>query len=237
MKIAVCDDQKEQSNHIMTLIATVAPHCDTTPFNHIKDLYSAIKANTHFDVLLMDIEWEGQQKTGIDFANELHTLSPKTKIVFVTGYPNRYCQHIFLKNSNLQGFVAKPIDADILRKTLVNVQNLVMQEKSRKLLLKFGKSHICIDPYDIVYIESRGHTVTVYTTQDTHVCYEKLTNLEKQLSNKFICTHKSFLINMDKIKRMERECVILCTGVKVPVSKAKFAEVKDCYFRYASNNI
>jgi len=94
----------------------VCPQSEITTFLRIAELFKKVKDGERFDAVFMDIEWDGEEKGGIDFASELYKLSPKTKIIFVTGYPARYSQEIFLKYTNLMGFIAKPINIDILQK-------------------------------------------------------------------------------------------------------------------------
>jgi len=74
---------------------------------------------------------------------------PKTKIVFVTGYPERYSQQIFLENTNLKGFIAKPINLDILTKSLKKIKDEILAEENRKLILKFNGVAVGVDPDSI----------------------------------------------------------------------------------------
>jgi DNA-binding LytR/AlgR family response regulator len=185
----------------------------------------------------MDIEWDGEKKDGIDFASELYNLSPKTKIIFITGYPQRYSQQVFLKNTNLRGFIAKPINDDILLKNLEKIKNEIIVEENRKLILRFNGIITGVNPEDILYIESRAHTATVHTTDNGHLCYEKLNNLAKRLPQQFVLTHKSFLVNMDKIRRIERGQVLLEKDIDIPISKSRYNDVRDNYFRYIASNI
>jgi DNA-binding LytR/AlgR family response regulator len=237
MKIAICDDQQNALEHTMTKIRAGCPHNKIMTFHRISNLFQEIKNGMKFDLVLMDIEWDGEKKDGIDFATELYNLSPKTKIIFITGYPQRYSQHVFLKNTNLRGFMAKPIDTDILLKNMEKIKNEIILEESRKLILKFNGIITLVDPDDILYIESRGHTATVHTTDNRHFCYEKLNDLAKRLPEQFALTHKSFLVNMDKIRRIERGLVLLEKDNDIPISKSRYNELRDKYFRYIASNI
>jgi DNA-binding LytR/AlgR family response regulator len=167
----------------------------------------------------------------------LYNLSPKTKIIFITGYLQRYSQQVFLKNTNLRGFIAKPIDTDILLKNMEKIKNEILLEDNRKLILKFNGIITRINPDDILYIESRAHTATVHTTDSKHLCYEKLNDLAKRLPQQFVLTHKSFLVNMDKIHRIERGQVQLEKDIDIPISKSRYNDVRDNYFRYIASNI
>jgi len=236
MRIAVCDDQQSALKHTVTQVGSVKLQTEITPFLNVSDMFQEIKNDAKFDAVLMDIEWYGEQK-GIDFASEIFKLSPKTKIVFVTGYPERYSQQIFLQNTNLKGFISKPIEPGILLKTLEKIKDEMIFEENRKLVLKFSGTVVALDPDDIIYIESRLHTATVHAVNGNHLCYEKLDALAKRLPGCFILTHKSFLVNMEKIQFIERERVILAKNMEVPISKSRYNDVYDSYFRYIRSNI
>ena len=236
MRIAVCDDQCNSLEHIITQVRSVGIQCEILSFQEVSDLLQKIKDSEVIDAVLMDIEWDGEQK-GIEYASELFELSPKTKIIFVTGFPERYSQQIFLKNTSLRGFISKPIDTDILLKNLKKIEDEMILEENRKLLLKFSGTVVAVDPDDIIYIESRLHTATVHSKNGEHLCYEKLDTLAKRLPGQFIQTHKSFLVNMDKIQLIERERVILEEKMEVPISKARYNKLYESYFCYIRSKL
>jgi len=237
MKIAICDDQKNALDHTYMQVSASCPQSEITAFLKIPDLFQALKAGEKFDVIFMDIEWEGEQKIGIDFASEIYNLSPKSKIIFVTGYPERYSQEIFLKVTNLCGFIVKPSDINIIEKHIAKIRNEAALESSRKLILTFNGAVTSIDPGDILYIESRARMVTIYVAGRTHSCYEKLVNLINRLPRQFIFSHKSFLVNMDKIRRIERERIVLVNNMEVPVSKYRYNEVRSSYLSYIESTM
>jgi len=237
MKIAICDDQQSNLEHTAALVRQTGIQCDVSQFCDISVLLREIESGADFDAILMDIEWNGEQR-GIDFASEIYLRSPEAKIVFVTGYPERYSQEIFLKTTNLTGFIAKPADISILTRNLEKIYaGIKARENHRLLLLRYGSDVTSVDPDDILYIESRAHTATVHTSDGGHLCYEKLNDLATRLPSHFVTTHKSFLVNMDKIRRIERERALLDNGMEVPVSKSRLHEVRERYFHFVGSRV
>lgn len=84
----------------------------------------------------------------------------------------------------------------------------------------------------IVYLESRGHTVTIHTQSETVTVYERLEKLRPLLPEGFIQCHKSFLVNMRHIRRFLPQDILLDTHAQIPVSRSKYALTKETYFRY-----
>ena len=56
--------------------------------------------------------------------------------------------------------------------------------------------------------ENKGKTV--YFGGKEERCYEKLDHLEKHLPDHFLRCHKSFLVNMDRIRNFEKHRLSLC---------------------------
>ena len=236
MKIAICDDNQMALAHVEAQAGMLGAPYEISSYPDATDLLRTIKDGADFDAILMDIEWGGEQK-GIDFAAEIYRLSPKAGIIFITGYPERYSQQIFLANTNLKGFVAKPVDAAILQKNLEKIQGEIAARESRKLTIKSKGRIVAVDPDDVLYIASRAHTATLHLQASEYLCYEKLEALAMRLPGQFLFTHKSFLVNMDKIRYFERERAILEDGREVPVSKSRQAEALESYFRYIRSMI
>jgi len=54
-----------------------------------------------------------------------------------------------LENTNLKGFIAKPINLDILTKSLKKIKDEILAEENRKLILKFNGVAVGVDPDSI----------------------------------------------------------------------------------------
>lgn len=53
---------------------------------------------------------------GLDFARQLYQSCPYTKLVYITSYTLEYVEDIFLGQSNLSGFLTKPVRIEQLKK-------------------------------------------------------------------------------------------------------------------------
>ena len=84
----------------------------------------------------------------------------------------------------------------------------------------------------IRYIESNAHQLLIHTISGEVALYEKLDVYEKKLHKDFLRVHKSFLVNMQYIRRIEMKEVTLQDGTVLPVSKTRYSASRDKYFRY-----
>ena len=77
------------------------------------------------------------------------------------------------------------------------------------------------------------HKNVFYTEKGTFQIYKKLDELENELKNMgFVRAHLSFLVNMKYITKISSYVMTLTTGKKIPVPKARYAQVKREYMLY-----
>ena len=239
MKIAICDDQKNQLEYIAMHVGFAYPQGEMFLFHSISELFQKVREGVCYDSVIMDIEWDGHAENGIDFAAKLHEISA-AKIVFITAHLERYFRGIFLKTTNVCGFVEKPIDLCHLRQTMERVDREIFLEKvkkSRKLSFTVKGITLVIPVDDILYIESNGRKATVHTKDSAHQGYETLDNLAKRLPGQFLRTHQSYLVNMDKIKYVEGKRLCLEGGEELDISRSRHKKVRDAYFLYMGADI
>lgn len=75
------------------------------------------------DIVLTDIELN-DGTTGIEAAEELLSLSPRTQIIYVTSYTDKFIQDVFLSRANVCGFLNKPIERSYFKKMVKKAEKL-----------------------------------------------------------------------------------------------------------------
>ena len=236
MRVAICDDDiiainllrgyLEQHENISALRSFLSP----------ERLLDAIRQGECFDAVFMDIDWK-QDLNGIDYACAINGESPLTLIIYVTGYNDRFSQNIFLKPSNLCGYLIKPVDPSLLDTILQKAWGIVQNQVVQKLVIKYNNAVHAIPYHTIRYIESQGHQLLIHSLQNTVICYERLELLKKRLPKQFLHCHKSYLVNLDYVRHIENRRINLRDGEELPVSKARYAETRLMYFRYIGEQL
>jgi len=80
---------------------------------------------------------------------------------------------------------------------------------------------------DILYLESERHEIRIHCVNEILVTAETLAQCEKKLECPGIARiHKSFLVNLYHVVRLERECLILDNGERLYISRYRYPEVK-----------
>ena len=227
---AICDDNSVflreskaalQQDH---RIGEISVYSDTEDLLH--DISSGAKG---FDLVLMDIDFEGKEN-GIQAAGRVCRLCPDTEILFVTAYNDRFSQQVLLGDAQPAGYLTKPIVPEYLTRYIDKICR--KQGGMTFLTLSIRGQEHSIPVEKIRYMESRDHTVTIYMDGEELLVYEKLGSLLERLPAVFVRCHKSYVVNMTRICRLEPDRVQLEDGAFVPVSRANRANMRTVFFQY-----
>lgn len=101
MKIAVCDDDKGCLDSMKRLLAGYPGISRTEYYQDLSQLSEALENGMGYDLVLMDIEWEGMEQDGIAYAAQYNARSPQTWFIFVTAYNDKFSEKIFWEKVNL----------------------------------------------------------------------------------------------------------------------------------------
>ena len=114
MLIFALDDEPLILQDFEAAIREAAPDAEIMAFSRAAAALTAIQEQKVYpDIVFCDIEMPGL--SGLEFAVRLKTLSPKTRVVFVTSY-TEYALEAF--SVRAQGYVLKPLTADRVREEL-----------------------------------------------------------------------------------------------------------------------
>lgn len=231
MNIAVCDDNK-------LFLEEIGRQLEELPIVESLDLFSSLEQFLHtiregqqYHAVLMDIHWQ-QGENGLDAAERLYGLCPETKVIYVTGYNDRYAQQIFLHRANLSGYLTKPVDGHLLHANLQKAADSLAIHEEPVLVVQSRGNPISIPVREIFYLESQGHNVLIHTAGDQLAIYNQMSALLRTIPEGFIQCHKSFAVNMRKVQRFQAGSVLLKNGALVPVSRARYAAAKAAYFEF-----
>lgn len=164
------------------------------------------------EVVFLDIEINGA--SGLECAKIIADVEPKTKIVFATAH-SEYMSNAF--EVYAFDYLVKPFHVDRVNQTLDRIKTLSVASKNEeldkivkfergldKLLVKGKESMSFIDIKDIILIQRENNSTVIYTRQDSFTTSAGLADIETKLDpEQFMRSHKSYLINISQIKKIE----------------------------------
>ena len=155
----------------------------------------------------------------------------RLKIISHLNYGQGYARNNGMSVAN--GKYIAFVDADDTIEECMDDLIAEIKKNSKILEFHFVEGIIKLHIDDIIYIETQRHKNVFYTEKGTFQIYKKLDELENELKNMgFVRAHLSFLVNMKYITKISSYVMTLTTGKKIPVPKARYAQVKREYMLY-----
>ncbi len=112
----------------------------------------------------------------------------------------------------------KPVAADKLYSVLDRVAANLTKSKKR-LKVSFDRQIDFLPLDEILYIEAQKQYVAVHATERVYRMKSALTELEKELDQRFFKCQRSYLVNPDHVTRVRSSCVVLKNGEEIPISR------------------
>lgn len=172
----------------------------------------ALFMKTRAEVVFLDIEINGS--SGIECAKQIADLDPKAKIIFATAH-SEYMSNAF--EVYAFDYLVKPFPMERVYQTLDRIKSftepegnesldkIIKYEKGlEKLLVKGRESMSFVDISDIILVQRENSNTVIYTIGDSFTTSASLSDIEAKLDpEQFMRSHKSYLINVSKIKKIE----------------------------------
>jgi len=196
--------------------------------NPVKAIDEILNAESDIDIVFLDVDMP--ELSGLDVAD---IISSHSSIIFTTAFPN-YAVQAFEKNGS--DFLLKPISFERFTKSVTKVQNLIKSQKVAEHPAE--EEYFFINPgtkgkvvqlkySDIQYIEGLKNYVMIYTADNKYITYLSIQEIEKSIpATKFTRIHKSFIVNIDKIKYIDSNQVFIGQNIQLPIGRL----FKDHFF-------
>ncbi|MCD0478771.1 response regulator transcription factor [Chryseobacterium sp. LC2016-29] len=189
--------------------------------NNVFELISFLNKKTGIDLIFLDIKMPEIQ--GTDFVD---MFKNPPAIIYTTAY-NQYAVDAF--NQDALDYLLKPISLERFSKSVQKATKILSsqqndipvqtEQKDNVFYVKSDKRLVKIDPTELIFIEGMGNYVGLHTETNKIMLHSTLSAMEENLNHlNYICrVHKSFFINLNKIKHVEQHVIILNNNKNVPI--------------------
>lgn len=235
IRVLLCDDDRLFLNKLRALIQSFFVEWGVKAKIHTYCSWEEIGTPIldSYDIAILDLDYSEKNYTGIDIANSLREVRQDAVIIFLTNYveyaPEGYEVQAFR-------YILK---SDLNRKLESCLRLALDQLKSSQEMMKIQINGELIDIRltSILYFESQQHTVIAHVQKGAntkqYLFYSSLATLEQQLEQHgFLRIHKSYLVNMDKLKKYQCHEAILTDGTSLRVSEKNYSQQKEKYLRW-----
>ena len=231
-RLAICDDAVSHSEQLATTVRTCLSGngggMTVDCFATLSELKKAIKKDP-FGYHLVVMETAVGTEDGIDAAHALRQSGYVADIVFYTADSERALEAF---GAYPIGYILKPCGASELCRLVTFVAGRNGKKPSIILNGVDGrKNGFCVD--DIIYIEVFRTELEVHCTNGKTTCVGSLREACEMLpEGRFYRSHRSFIVNLGRVKRIEKYQFTMDNGAVVTVAKNRYAEAKRIWREY-----
>jgi two-component system LytT family response regulator len=207
--------------------------------------FEAVKAVAEHepDLMLLDI-----QMPKLDGFEVVELLERELPIIFITAHDEHALRAFEV---HAVDYLLKPYSAERLAEAIERARDrigrgdppgsldeLVSDARPdggdlERILVRDGSDVRVVPAETVDYIEARDDAVVIHAGGATHLKAQRLTTLEERLDPKrFIRVHRSFILNIDRLRSIElyakdSRIAILADGTKVPVSRSGYSRLRE----------
>lgn len=230
MLIFAIDDEPKMLGLLHQAISKAAPEAQIEDFTLGTRALKAIEEQKmRPDIVFSDIQMPGTD--GLALAVKLKTLSPDTKLVFVTGF-SEFALDAYRVHA--RGYVMKPVDAAMIREEIDHLVPDFRNHPEKLIVRCFGKFEVFWQNAPLQFARLQTYELFAYLIDQNgafsnnkeiaSVIWEKETNIR-------VLTHRLRNLVLDlrsTLERVGQDHVILKTGRTIAVDRSSI----DCdYFR------
>lgn len=231
--ITIVEDDFFTANFIKTALIAygyqVADIC-----NSYNSFIESIKTSTP-DLVLVDIRIDGE-KSGIDIAEYLRDKE-NIPFVFLSSLSDRTTIDA-AKRTLPSAYLVKPFKEEDLYATIeVALMNFAQRKNNsiqpiegnivfeNAIFIKQKQAFIKVMKADILYIESKGNYLKIFTLTEDYVIRHPLNEIHQILPFHFYRLHRSFMVNVNYIQQIRYEEVVLTNNISIPISRSIYPDL------------
>jgi two-component system response regulator AlgR len=210
VRILIVDDEKPARDRLRQLVDDIGDHEVVGEAANGEEAL-AIAAKVTPEIVLLDIRMPGVD--GIETAHHLNAMQQPPAVVFTTAY-DEYAIDAF--DARAIGYVLKPVRRERLQRALEHARRLsgqVLNELVDGSKLESRRNHVCARMHDelrlvplddIRFFSAEQKYVVVHHANGEDLIDDSLKSLEQEFFDRFVRIHRSALVAVDKIEKLEK---------------------------------
>lgn len=235
MRIAVCDDD----SYMLKQVGQILKEYPGAPvqLSFFESGEALLAAEESYDIIILDIDMKGMN--GIQTAEQIRRKDRQVKIIYLTNYTD---YSLFAFKVHAFAYLLKSEDVKILKEELFHqlreASSYLEKDAAGKLEFLTVQGHITLKITDIFYFEYQNRKVRMVTAQGSYDLKRKIADVAEQMSPfHFRVPHKSFVVNLYRVRSMKGSDLFLTDGTLIPLSQKKAAAFRRELNRYLAERI
>lgn len=214
MKILIVDDDSKFTSILeQDIYAYFTKHHDKATVTVINKNFNELEIVDKYHIVFLDIDLITEN--GLNIAKKIREIDNNVIIVFISSKSNLVFQtfvvkpFFFIRKSNYE------TDMNYFFEILDNYL-----KKNTYIYLDYRSTEVRIPLDSIIYIESHGHQLWVHSKNDVYYDSSSLSGfLSKHSYINFVQIHRSYIVNLDYLKGINKGEVLLIDNIKLPIGR------------------
>lgn len=226
IKIAVCDDEKAVLEQTIKLLKNYKKiELDINSFTSGEELLSS---ENRYDIILLDIDMNGMN--GIETAKRIRAKDTQVKLIYITNYSD---YSIFAFGVHAFAYLLKPVSEAELFAQLDEACLYGLPKKDFELQFAAKEGIVRIMTSQILYFEYMERQVIIHTTERLWHLQQRIADIASEMEQYgFTMPHKSFVVNLFAVKKIDGYNIILVDDSVIPLSQKKSAVFRQTLNQY-----
>ena len=230
--IAICDDEKQMSDHIRLLVSDFFRkknrEISLRTFLSGEEL---LNYDGQIDILFLDIQMKDID--GMETARRLRADKFQGFLIFITVLKEMVFQSFEVQAYD---YLVKPVEEKQFERTMERLLASMNSVGEDSLLVQKGYEGRIIRKNEIVFCEIIDRKIYLnLVSGEVLDYYERIENLETKLGGHFFRCHRSYLINLKHLKGYKNGTAYMDNGKEVPVSRLRSKEFSSVVLQYMKN--
>lgn len=229
MNVVICEDDLSfsglLSHKLEELFAAKGFPCAITSFSSGAPLLAYFQAGNRCDLLFMDVSLP--EEDGIELVKRLRQSKIQVPVIFLTSMEDRIGEGYDV--SAFHYLLKKDYEAklpDVIDRFLSEIY------EKHTLCLKSGNETLLLDYDEIYYVEANRRFTDVHCRESVHSCTISIQNFSRLLPQQhFIEVYHALFVNVDHVRRVDADSLLLDNEKAVPVSRRKRKDLMTVIMR------
>lgn len=235
LRIAICEDTSAEAERLLELLERYYhshPHLplQTSLFSGGGALLEALDAERAFDLYLLDILMPDLD--GIELARTLRRRGEQAPVLYLTTSLEHAIPAFSVRALD---YLVKPVEEAALFRALDDAVSALGGRVDTSTVVRTAEGDCRVSLGDISYVEVTGHVLhyhlaggRVLSSRAVRVSFDRAVE-DLSADPRFLRPHQSYLVNVRHVVRLLPREFTLDGGQRVPISRLRYAEVRDAY--------
>ena len=218
MKVIIVDDDSVSRELLKICVDRTNGLNLVATCSNIRETMAVLKEERNIGLILLDVEMP--EISGIDFLN---TFKDIPQVIIISGKKD-YAADAF--DNNVTDYIVKPLNYDRFLRAINKARNAennfrVDSEDADFIFVRHKNRLQKVFINDIDYAEANADYVNLVAGDAKYVIHSSMKNIEARLpSKKFLRAHRSFIVNLTKIKTVEENTLYMSVkGLTLPIGR------------------